>query len=202
MKYNLILYWSLALGVIFFPGIAASEEIIKAKIGIEIISNEKSRSAKPLDRIRIKDYIRIHVIPENDSYLYIIHTDQIDATLVNQDLVDHELKQKSVNVFPASGFLFQFVGKGPSEQVSVICSLSKIKILDNLFKSATTSHADWMKIKNDLISANPNLPPPVATEAPPTIGGAYRGNNPFKAPLLTSSGNSFLVKDYEFNVKK
>lgn len=92
MKFDLIFYWAVISGVIFFPGIASSEESIKAKIGIEIISNEKSRSAKPLNRTRLKDYIRIHVVPENDSYIYIIHADQNNADLGNKDLAGKKLK--------------------------------------------------------------------------------------------------------------
>lgn len=72
----------------------------------------------------------------------------------------------------------------------MLCALTKIEKIDVLFNSKNTSHENWKKVKNELVSAIPNLPFSVAPEAPPTIRGVYRGSSPFQDPLLTSSGNS------------
>jgi len=77
--------------VIFFVVLAASsltlalekENLVRAKIGIEIVSNDTTRAAKTKDRIIAGAKLRIYVLPEKDSYVYIINSDQSNAVLLN-----------------------------------------------------------------------------------------------------------------------
>jgi len=53
----------------------AEESLVRAKIGVQIESNDKTFRAKSRDRLKAGDYIRIYVYPEKQAYVYVVHTD-------------------------------------------------------------------------------------------------------------------------------
>ncbi len=66
---------------------AAAQEMVRAKIGIELFSGNGSTRARTIEQIKTKDKLRIYVIPEKDAYLYVVHTDQNKVTLLNKSKV-------------------------------------------------------------------------------------------------------------------
>src|SRR6056297_2068117 len=60
-------------------------ELVRAGIGIEIRSDNQIKSAKSSDNLKKDDLLRVHILPVQTCYVYIIHSDQKTATLVNPE---------------------------------------------------------------------------------------------------------------------
>ncbi|RMF86152.1 MAG: hypothetical protein D6736_15760 [Nitrospinota bacterium] len=183
---------------------AMPEELVRAKIGIQRKSGDRTIQAKARDRLKAGDLLRIYVLPKDDVYVYVVHTDRKRVTLLNQG---QKVPQGASLVLPAPTEFYQIVGTQPQEIFTIICSPTELSELLTLFRSENPSYAQWASLEEDLLRKS-RIDLGQQPEKPFAIAGNVRGLgngegiDPFLAQLRVYSGKSLLVRRYEFRVKK
>ena len=176
--------------ILFLGGDAICEDLIRAKIGVQIRSGDKVIRAKSRDRLKSGDYIRLYIHPEHSSYVYVIHSDQKQATLLN---TVRQSMQSSTVVMPSLQQYYQVDGQSKVESFTIICSPSEIEELSKIFKEGGISHQDWEKMEKDL-SSKSEIELTSNTKKPFAIAGNVRGagndikGDPFSSELQIFSG--------------
>lgn len=178
MRYYSRTYILLFLSVLLMTGLHSrayaqeAEQMVSAKIGIKIYSHEGDRWARSTERINVGNKIRIFVVPKEDSFVYIVHTDKKTVSpLINEKRVD----RRTSIVLPFNNDLYQIDGTSEREFITIICSPDRLVDVWALLKSATISYAAWADVEKKLIersqitfSRNPTL------QARILIGGSVR----------------------------
>ncbi|MGM0663424.1 MAG: hypothetical protein ACQET7_04460 [Thermodesulfobacteriota bacterium] len=186
------------------PSAADSETVVRAKIGIQVLSGDRIERAKSCDRLKAGDMLRIYVHPERGCYVYVVHSDQQTATLLNT--VEQRI-QGSTLVMPSLHQYYQVDGKSPVETFAIICSPKELTDISDIMKNGEASHAVWASLADDL-SAKSRIDLTQDSERPFAIAGNVRGaggqspaaGDPFSERLQIFSGRSLLIKRYEFRV--
>jgi hypothetical protein len=187
-----------------FSGNAVCQDFIRAKIGVQIRSGDKVIRAKSRDRLKTGDYLRLYVHPEHSSYVYVIHSDQKQATLLN---TVRQTMQSSTLVMPSLQQYYQVDGQSKMESFTIICSPEEIEEVSSLFKEGSVPHEEWEKVEKDLSSKN-EIQLATDTKKPFAIAGNVRGagggvsGDPFSSELQVFSGKKMVVKHYQFRVMK
>lgn len=118
---------------LFLFSISYAQDIVKAEIGIKIISENKGarteRAAITLDRVRANDDLQIFLYPEDNSILYLIHCDTKFSTLLMKD----SLKSKVLYILPASDSTYTIDGTSTRDNITILISPSKLKRVDEFF---------------------------------------------------------------------
>lgn len=195
----------LSAGLVATSGLPAfsQERTVRAKVGILVKSGDQMIRAKSRDRLKAGDLVRIYVHPEVSSYVYVVHTDQKEVTLLN--VVEQKIQSSSL-VLPSLQEFYQVDGKSPVETFTVICSPQEVKEVSALLTSRIP-YEKWAAVEKDL-STKGEVDLSQKTERPFAIAGNVRGagdstaGDPFVNELQIFSGKSILVKQYEFSVKK
>ena len=65
----------------------SGQELVRAKVGMEILEGDEARPAKSRDRIKTGNQLRVLVVPEKESYIYVINSDRKKAYLLNRDQI-------------------------------------------------------------------------------------------------------------------
>jgi len=181
----------------------SEDNIVRAKIGIQIRSEGRYSMAKSRDRLKPGDLLRIYVHPEKASCIYIIYSDKKKATLLNvveQKILNSTLVLPSVNEF------YEIDGNSPFEKFTIICSPKELSEIDD-FINSDDSYANWKILENELVK-NSRISLTERSDTPFAIVGNVRGiektdiGGSFERNLNIFSGNLFIVKKYEFRVKK
>jgi hypothetical protein len=179
----------------------AQAKIVRAKVGILIKSGDQTMRAKGKDRLKAGDFLRIYVQPEENFYVYVVHTDQKDVKLISS--VDRQPAGSQV-VLPARQDFYEVDGESPVETFTIICSPDELKEVSTLLNSQI-SYEKWAALEKELIKKG-EIDLGQKAEKPFPIAGNVRGaidpNDRFAADLQIYSGNTILVKQYEFSVKK
>ncbi len=197
---------ALCFGVLLLIGITSvtvAQNRVRAKIGILIKSNGRIVRARAEHTIHTGDRLRLYIVPGEDVYIYVVHEDEENITLLNGDAHRSITKKGSIVVFPTYDSYYQIDGQSKMESFTIICSPIEILELSDLFNSKTISHDKWILIKNHLIEKSQiNLIDKL--EKPFEIAGDVRGiaREQFFEKLQIFSGMSLLVKRYDFKVKK
>lgn len=186
------------------PVSADSEDIVRAKIGIQVVSGDRVDRAKSRDRIKTGDMLRIYVHPERGSYVYVVHSDQQTATLLNA--VEQRI-QGSTLVMPSLHQYYQVDGTSSVEIFTIVCSPKELVRVSEIMRHGQTSHTEWASLADEL-SAVSRIDLTQTSERPFAIAGNVRGHggmsqasgDPFSESLQIFSGRSLLVKQYEFRV--
>lgn len=182
----------------------AGENPVRAKIGIQINSGGVAGKAKSRDVIAPGDLLRIYVHPETNAYVYVVHSDLTEATLLN--MVEQKI-QSSTLIMPSALDYYQVDGKSPHETLTIICSQGALSQMAGLVKNGKISHAQWMKIENELVQQG-KIELSGGSEKPFALAGNVRKMDNSESPdsfaggLQIFSGKNVLVKKYEFTVKK
>jgi hypothetical protein len=197
------------IGIALFlntPLMANPEEpSIKAKVGILIKSGEKEHRAKAKDDLKPLDSLRIYVLPDRESYIYVIHSDLQVATLLNYG--QYKRPNTSATVLPSKKDFYQVDGKSSFETFTIICSPIKQSDVSDLFTSDKVPHSKWA-ILNTKLREMSRIDLSERSNKPFTLLGNVRAlessriNDLFVKELPIYSGKSILVKKYEFRVKK
>jgi len=184
--------------------VGAQENKVRAKIGIQIKSGDQTKSARAQDDISVNDLIRVYVHPEESSYLYVIHTDQKESTLLK---ITQQTGQSSTLAMPSPQEFYQIDGVSSKEAFSIIVSPRALTEVTDVFKNGTAPIDKWTAVEESLVTRSKiNLRQEV--EKPFAIAGNVRGigananADSFENNLQIYSGKSMLVKRYEFRVKK
>jgi len=175
-------------------------EAVRARIGIQLRSGNRVEQARYREEIRTGDFLRIYVQPEKTSYVYVVHTDNKTATLLNYD------KQKnngSAMVMPSLDEYYQVDGLSKKESFTIICSPTELPHLLKSFSAGVAPHSDWVGnearfVDNSQMDLDDIFDTPFAIEGnAQNISGANK-KDPFVDLLKIFSGKSLLIKKYEF----
>ena len=131
---------------------AAAQDMVRAKIGIELISGKSSTRARTIDRIKTGDKLRIYVIPEQNAYVYIVHTDQNKVTLFHNSKVNKD----ATLILPSSNQYFLTDGLSETEVFTIICSLDELTNIMTLLSSKNLSYSIWAELGKNLLKKKRN----------------------------------------------
>jgi hypothetical protein len=62
---------------------ALAQDRVRAKVGIQVRSNERTVPAKATETVKTGDSLRVYVVPEDDAYVYVVHNDGKTSSLLN-----------------------------------------------------------------------------------------------------------------------
>ena len=62
---------------------AVAQDRVRAKVGIQVRSGERTAPAKTTETVKTGDELRVYVLPEDESYVYVVHNDVKSLTLLN-----------------------------------------------------------------------------------------------------------------------
>jgi hypothetical protein len=176
---------------------------LRAKIGIRIQSGERESRAKSYDRVRTGDHLRLYIVPETQAYTYVIHTDREKVRLLHRERYMPDFKgHQPIRFPPERQQEYAIDGRSQLEEFIIICSPIELVYITNLFESPQASYERWKLIEDKLmetsriqLSETPDKPFVIA-------GNVRRPDETFLQQLQIFSGQEFLVKKYEFRVKK
>ena len=179
---------------------------VRAKIGIRIQSGERVIRAKTYDRVRTGDQLRLYIIPEMSAYTYVIHTDRAQVRLLHQEHYTPDFTGHQPILFPPTPQpQYPIDGRSRLEEFIVVCSPIELVYITNLLKSSPASYERWKLIEDKLMERG-RVKLSDKPEKPFAIAGNVRSlsviDEPFVQQLKIFSGQDFLVKKYEFRVKK
>lgn len=182
---------------------AAGQEVVRAKIGMEILSGDSSRLAKSRDRLKAGNQLRIYVMPEKDSYIYVINADRKHAVLLNPKMAKQKFSKGSLEVFPSKASLYDTGESENRESFTVVCSLQPLAEITDLFAPGAVPFENWMSLEKKLsekskISLGEKIDKPFAMAGTVRTGGSSEK----VAGLKVYSGIDLLVKSYQFQIKK
>lgn len=140
-----ILLLHLALASVF-PWWACAQDLVRAKVGIQIQREDRVVSAKSRDRMRTSDRFRIYVIPEQDAYIYIVYTDYQTVTLLKAT----NSPSLSPVVLPSNRNVYQVDGASKKELITIICSPYEMKEVLAFFDTDVSYH-QWRQLENQFM---------------------------------------------------
>jgi hypothetical protein len=179
----------------------AQEKIVRAKIGILIKAGDQKMRAKANDRLKVGDFVRIYVQPEESFYVYVVHTDGKRVWLLSST---ERQDPGAPFLLPGREEYYEIDGESPVETFTIICSPQELKEVSSL-QNTEISYEKWSALEKELAKKG-EIDLGEKAEKPFPIAGNVRGavdpNDHFASDLLISSGKNVLVKQYEFSIKK
>jgi hypothetical protein len=185
---------------------AEAQERVRAKvgIGIQVRPGEPMASAKNTERVKTGDSLRIYVVPEGDSYVYVVHNDGKNLSLLNAQNATTRVPGGVPVTLPAPEQFYQIDGGSDRESITVICSPTEIRAVTNLLNAPNVSQKNWLSLEKELLDKSKiDLSQP--TDKPFQIAGNVRSmsnNDPFLNALAIYTGKSLVTKKYDFQVQK
>lgn len=182
----------------------AQAQAVRAKLGVLIKSGDQETRARGKDRLKAGDRLRIYVVPEERSWIYVVHSDGKNVTLLKK--VEKSAPASPLTL-PSSGEFYQVDGSSPVETITIVCSPEEVKDLSELAGSQPPVEK-WKEMEKELMRRG-EIELGQKAEKPFPIAGNVRGEKSvppdadvFPEQLQIHSGNTLLVKQYEFSVKK
>ncbi len=181
----------------------SQENMIRAKIGIQVNSNNAVKMARAKDRLKTGDMLRIYVHPEKPGFIYVIYSDKKQVTLLTQV---EQKDQPSTLLLPSVGEYYEIDGQSSIETFTIIVSSTAVDTIPGRI-SAATSYEEWAGIEKKLKDQS-RIALTKKSQLPFAIAGNVRSTNkttPQKTlvkKLRIYSGNNLIVKKYEFQIKK
>jgi hypothetical protein len=117
--------------------IAESLELLRASIGIEIHSKGQSLKAKTNDRLTLEDKLSIYVVPEQDSFVYIINSNYKIASLIDLGGNQKKVLARSLQIYPSPSEGYRIDGSENVESFSIICSPKELTSISQLFSGGS-----------------------------------------------------------------
>ena len=186
-----------------FSLVFSEDTLVRAKIGIQINSDDRYSMAKSKDRLKSGDLLRIYVHPEKASFIYVIYSDKKKVSLLN---IVEQKNLTSTLVLPSVNEYYQVDGNSSFEIFTIICSPTELSQIDNVVNSGN-SYTTWASLEKKMIQKS-KITLMEKSATPFAIAGNVRGinksntNDSFEKKLHIFSGKSFVMKRYEFIVKK
>lgn len=206
MRHSTQMFSSLFLSALLVISIIlpiSAQSRVSAKIGIQIRSSGKVFRAKAKHRITSDDKLRIYVLPEEDSFVYFFHTDKKMVNLLHIESYKGHTKKKNPIILPIhKNESYQFDGTSQTESFIIVCSPFEISEVSELLSSGNIPYSEWNVLEKKL-SRKSNIDISDTGEDPISIAGNVRSlEDPFLKMMPTFSGESLLIKKYEFKVRK
>lgn len=181
-----------------------AQQIVSAKIGVQVISGDVVKRAKSSDRLKKGDKLRIFIEPDVKMYVYVVHRDHHKLGLLSKLPVELT-KAKERIILPSTTEFYEVDGTSSMEKLTILCSPNRLEIVELFFGSEMHSISDWETIENKLLEQSA-IDLNEETDKPFAIAGNVRDtgsqNEQFLANLKLYSGKSLALKRYEFRVKK
>ncbi|MEJ2618445.1 MAG: hypothetical protein P8Z35_26045 [Ignavibacteriaceae bacterium] len=176
------------------------QDIIKAKIAILHKSGDDFTVLRSNDRLKAGEMIRIFVQPENDCYVYIIHYDNSESTLLFDKKVDFK---KDTLILPSTSEYYVFDNKSPTAKVDIFCSVKKIDDIDKLFKDGDVAKlSNWSLLEEKLIKKYKKNFTDKSEKPFPMAGNVSAINDEFLNRQLVLSGKGAIIRRYDLEIKK
>jgi hypothetical protein len=160
--------------------------------------------AKGTEKLKTGDFLRVYVVPEDDAYVYVVHNDGKNLTLLNAQNVTTKVTGGMPVTLPAPEKFYQIDGGSDRESITVICSPTEIREVASLMSAPNMSQKNWLSLEKTLLDKSKiDLAQP--TDKPFQIAGNVRSmssNDPFLNALVIYSGKSLVAKKYDFQVQK
>jgi hypothetical protein len=183
-----------------------AQDLVRAKvgIGIQVRPGEPMALAKTTERVKTGDFLRVYVVPEGDAYVYVVHNDGKNLSLLNAQNATTRVPGGVPVTLPAPDKFYQIDGGSDRESITVISSPTEIRAVVNLLSASNVSQKNWLSLEKELLDKSKiDLSQP--TDKPFQIAGNVRsmGNNdPFLNTLVIHSGKALVTKKYDFQVQK
>ncbi|MGB8320487.1 MAG: hypothetical protein WCE54_20305 [Ignavibacteriaceae bacterium] len=176
------------------------QDIIKAKIAILHKSGDDFTVLRSNDRLRAGEMIRIFVQPENDCYVYIIHSDNSESTLLYDKKVS---SKKDTLILPSTSEFYVFDDKSPTAKVDIFCSVKKIDDINKLFKDSDMVRlSSWSLIEEKLFKEYKKNFTDKSEKPFPMAGNVSAVNDEFLNRQLVLSGKGAIIRRYDLEIKK
>lgn len=178
------------------------QQIIRAKIGIQVKSGKREQRAKSRQLLKKGDLLRIYVHPEESSFIYVVHATKETVTLLN--MTKQQIKSSTL-ILPSILSYYEVDGNSAFEQITVVCSPQEIVELSTLGQRSMT-HEQWTTL-NQRLQKQSKIVLSKKSEVAFALAGNVRslggaGNtDSFAKQLQIYSGQGLLVKHYEFKVR-
>ena len=183
---------------------AIAQDRVRAKVGIQVRSGERTAPAKTTETVKTGDFLRVYVMPEGDAYVYVVHNDGKNLTLLNAQNATTRVTKGELVALPAPEQFYQVDGESDRESITVLCSPTEIREVANLFSAPNVTQKNWLSLEKTLLDKSKiDLSQP--TDKPFQIAGNVRSmsnNDPFLNTLVIYSGKSMVAKKYDFQVQK
>ena len=185
---------------------AEAQDRVRAKvgIGIQVRPGEPMTSAKTTERVKMGDSLRVYVVPEGDAYVYVVHNDGKNLSLLNAQNATTRVPGGVPVILPAPEKFYQIDGSSDRESITMICSPTEIRAVASLLNSPNMSQKNWLSLEKELLDKSKiDLSQPA--DKPFQIAGNVRSmnnNDPFLNTLVIYSGKSLVTKKYDFQVQK
>jgi hypothetical protein len=185
------------------PTPVAAQERVRAKVGIEVRSGERSTPAKATETIKAGDFLRVYVIPEDEAYVYVIHNDGKTPTLLNAQEAHTKVPKGSLVTLPAPEKFYQIDGTSTKESITVICSPTEIHEVATLFRTTNVPQHNWTALEKELLEKS-QIDLTQKAAKPFQIAGNVRSiyNDPFMNTMQIYSGKTLVLKKYDFQIQK
>lgn len=207
--------WPMLLGIgilLFSMSLSAVESkdqeanIVRAKVGVQVVSKERTFSARGRQRLDPGDLIRLYIHTERACYIYVVHTSQLGASLLN--MTEPKL-QTTTLILPSIKTYYQIDGSHERETFTVVCALKQIPELEAM-EHQPLDYATWQRLQTRLEEQSRLIIADDITTI--AIGGNVRGTDlPASQEQLTagaflhrvpvSSGDGLLLRSYEFQIQ-
>lgn len=179
-----------------------SQQIVRAKIGIQVRSGDEIRRAAALEHVKAGDRLRIYLISEPETaYIYVIHANQDAVARLNDNEEQYQIAGGVPVTLPSMDrdTFYTIDGASPQESITVICSPVQLPEVETLLQSDDLSYERWLELEQTLIEQN-HIDLRDQIEKPWIIAGGVRSVDPFLTELQIFSGKSLVVRKYEFRV--
>ena len=183
---------------------AVAQDRVRAKVGIQVHSGNRTAPAKTTETVKTGDSLRVYVVPENDAYVYVVHNDGKNLTLLNAQNATTKVTKGMLVALPTLEQFYQIDGGSDKESIIVLCSPTEIREVANLFSTPHVAQQNWLSLEKALLDKSKiDLSQP--TDKPFQIAGNVRSmssTDPFVNTLVIYSGKSLVAKKYDFQVQK
>jgi hypothetical protein len=183
---------------------AVAQDRVRAKVGIQIRSGERTASAKTTETVKTGDFLRVYVVPEDEAYVYVVHNDGKNPTLLNAQNATTKVMGGGLVTLPTPENFYQIDGGSDKESIIVLCSPKELREVAGLFSTPNVTQKNWLSLEKALLDKGKiDLSSP--TDKPFQIAGNVRSmssNDPFVNTLVMYSGKSLVAKKYDFQVQK
>jgi hypothetical protein len=179
---------------------SSSKDTVKVKIAILHKAGDEITSLRSKDRLKAGEMIRIFILPLNNCYVYVVHSDNKESVLLYGDKVKGI---KDTLILPSLSEYYIFDDQSPTAKITILCSLDKITDIEKLFDNKESSSlTGWNKVEVKLIKESKKELSEVSDKPFPIAGNVSAVNEDFIEQILTFEGNKLLIRKYELEIKK
>jgi len=181
----------------------AAQERVRAKVGIQVLSSERSALAKATEAVKAGDSFRVYVIPEDNAYVYVVRNDGKTLTLLNAQDAQTQVRKGTLVILPAPEKSYPINGTSVTESITVICSPTEIREVTTLFHTTNVPQKNWLSLEQELMGKS-KIDLTQKADKPFQIVGNVRGmyDKAFVDTLQIFSGKAYVVKKYDLQVQK